>query len=200
MKRRLPRQSPFCEILYLSGGGKTIPPASVLALAKEQFQQVAGVPALGAESTQAALAAAGNGSLPGKFFQTEAAHFGTFFRVYGGKHVEIAAAPGLAAGVFRLAAVTAAQGQQGSGGSLLFRLLPGGAGIMPDKAAFRCGNIRFRQVLCQNRPDGHNGEALQLPQLQGAVGTGGVDPLNALLFQLFHFSFFPFSLSILYNT
>ena len=134
------------------GGFDTVCPAPGFASAEEQLQQVDGFPAFTAESTQAALAAADDGPVPGEFFQPSAAHDRAFFRVRCSQHMKIAAAIGPASGVLRLRTVAVADSQQVPGCFLLLRLIPGGTGIMPDETPRRRGQVLRPDMGSQHRP------------------------------------------------
>ena len=142
---------------------------------------MAGIPSLTPEGPQTALTAAGNDPLLRQFRQAPAPLRRALLRIRGAEHMVVAAAAGLPARMLRLAAITAAQGQQLPDSLLLLRFPAGGTGIVPDIFAIVCRQVLFCQNLRQDRPDRDDRKILQLPQLQRAVGTGGIDPFNAPL-------------------
>ena len=97
-----------------------------------------GFPALAFKGAQASLAAAQYGPVWRKFFQAAVPHTGAFFRLQDVHHMEVSAAQGMGAGVLRFHDRNAGKAKKSPDGLLLLRIIPGGAGIVPDKAGQLC--------------------------------------------------------------
>ena len=138
-----------------------------------------------AEGTEAPFAAAENDPISRKFVEPPLPHLGADLGAQGVGHVEVSAADGAAAGVLRLDEAAPTSFQQLPRRLLLDKVAAGGAGIVPDKvfSLWERGKVPRLHHLGQQRPDGQDLKIYQLPQLQGAVGAGGVDALDAVLLQ-----------------
>ena len=130
------------------------------------------------KGVQTALAVAGHRELPGEFRDPPLADPGALLRVGGPQHMEIPATQGVLPGVLRLHHRQAGPAQQRPDRLLLPGLLPHGTGVVEDHCPLPRDDIPLPEPGGQDGPDGAHLKPRQLPQLDHAVGTGGIHPLH----------------------